>query len=97
MAMSLLLVSARRRDVASVAGLWFTDRLFLFFFIPELISAITYPIAEIFLSTNVSLLRVVKNEFYFFTCFSLGDLTFSIAAQKRFVLGEIRKQMCHLR
>ena len=27
-----LLVSARRRDVASVAGLWFTDRLFLFFF-----------------------------------------------------------------
>ena len=38
-------------DVASVAGLWFTGRLF---FIPELISAVTYPIAEIcFTDTRV--------------------------------------------
>ena len=54
------LVSARRCDVASVAGLWFTDGLFFIFlsiylfFIPELISAVTYPIAKIFLPTHVS-------------------------------------------
>ena len=31
---------------------------------------------------------------HFFTCFSLGDLTFSIAAEKRFVLGEISENEC---
>ena len=59
---SLLLVSARRRDVASVAGLWFTDGLFFpFLFLfrsrsqPLLIRAPNF-----FLLTHVSCLRVVN-------------------------------------
>ena len=106
-----LLVSARRRHVASVAGLWFTDGLFLF-------RSRSQPLlirAPNVLPTHVSWLKVVnaRLEFRislliisqraknrkkaFFTCFSLGDLTFSITAQKRFGLLENRKRMIHLR
>ena len=89
---------------------------FFLFFIPELISAVTYPIAELFLPTHVSWPRVVnvllefrlsfliisqgakyRKKMHFFTCFSLGDFTFSITAQKRFGLLKNRKRMIHLR
>ena len=61
------LVSQRAGDVTSPAWLAYSLQMvffifvyFFIFFIPELISAATYPIAEIFLPTHVSELRVVN-------------------------------------